>query len=162
MYKLTIALCRKQVVTLQQPCKNKKKHTAFQNIVFTMYLMSVLIVPVKVHGPASQHVSNSTMTVSTPTPSILCRGPVIEDHRDQYRKEALRKGKCLSIGIQVFMRQQWGWRDTKEDARGNNGLQLLRHYVEPLYLCFSILISTHKYSETQCLHKWISAVLPVM
>uniref|UniRef100_A0A3B4YER6 Discs, large (Drosophila) homolog-associated protein 1a n=1 Tax=Seriola lalandi dorsalis TaxID=1841481 RepID=A0A3B4YER6_SERLL len=55
----------------------------------------------QVHGPASQHVSNSTMTVSTPIPSILSRGPVVDDHRDDYRKEALRKGKCLSIGIQV-------------------------------------------------------------
>uniref|UniRef100_A0A3Q3KMB7 Discs, large (Drosophila) homolog-associated protein 1b n=1 Tax=Monopterus albus TaxID=43700 RepID=A0A3Q3KMB7_MONAL len=55
----------------------------------------------QVHGPASQHVSNSTMTVSTPTHSVLSRGPVIEDHRDEYRKDALRKGKCLSIGIQV-------------------------------------------------------------
>ncbi|XP_056246745.1 disks large-associated protein 1 isoform X3 [Seriola aureovittata] len=55
----------------------------------------------QVHGPASQHVSNSTMTVSTPVPSILSRGPVVDDHRDDYRKEALRKGKCLSIGIQV-------------------------------------------------------------
>ncbi|XP_062413522.1 disks large-associated protein 1-like isoform X6 [Pungitius pungitius] len=55
----------------------------------------------QVHGPASQHVSNSAMTVSTPTPSVHSRGAVIEDHRDVYRKEALRKGKCLSIGIQV-------------------------------------------------------------
>lgn len=54
----------------------------------------------QVHGPASQHVSNSTMTVNTPTP-VLSRGVVVEDHRDDYRKEALRKGKCLSIGIQV-------------------------------------------------------------
>uniref|UniRef100_A0A672HRX3 Discs, large (Drosophila) homolog-associated protein 1a n=1 Tax=Salarias fasciatus TaxID=181472 RepID=A0A672HRX3_SALFA len=55
----------------------------------------------QVHGPASQHVSNSTMTVSTPTPSVLSRGVAVDDHRDDYRKEALRKGKCLSIGIQV-------------------------------------------------------------
>ncbi|XP_074508317.1 disks large-associated protein 1-like isoform X5 [Sebastes fasciatus] len=54
----------------------------------------------QVHGPASQHVSNSTMTVSTPIP-VLTRMPVVEEHRDVYRKEALRKGKCLSIGIQV-------------------------------------------------------------
>ncbi|XP_010776785.1 disks large-associated protein 1-like [Notothenia coriiceps] len=54
----------------------------------------------QVHGPASQHVINSTMTVNTPTLTILTRGPV-EDHRDMYRKEALRKGRCLSIGIQV-------------------------------------------------------------
>uniref|UniRef100_A0A3Q1J062 Discs, large (Drosophila) homolog-associated protein 1a n=1 Tax=Anabas testudineus TaxID=64144 RepID=A0A3Q1J062_ANATE len=60
----------------------------------------------QVHGPASQHVSNSTMTVSTTTtPSVLSRGTVVEDRRDEYRKEALRKGKCLSIGIQVYMRQ---------------------------------------------------------
>ncbi|XP_021164759.1 disks large-associated protein 1 isoform X1 [Fundulus heteroclitus] len=55
----------------------------------------------QVHGPASQHVSNSTMTVSTANSSHLSRGHVVEDHRDEYRKEALRKGKCLSIGIQV-------------------------------------------------------------
>ncbi|KAM4551442.1 disks large-associated protein 1 isoform 2-T2 [Odontesthes bonariensis] len=55
----------------------------------------------QVHGPASQHVSNSTMTVSTPHSSVLSRGPVVEDRRDEYRKEALRKARCLSIGIQV-------------------------------------------------------------
>lgn len=55
----------------------------------------------QVHGPASQHVSNSTMTVGVPTPSVLSRGLVVEDHRDEYRKEVLRKSKCLSIGIQV-------------------------------------------------------------
>uniref|UniRef100_A0A7N8WJH1 Disks large-associated protein 1-like n=1 Tax=Mastacembelus armatus TaxID=205130 RepID=A0A7N8WJH1_9TELE len=54
----------------------------------------------QVHGPASQHVSNSTMTANAPTPSVLCRGPPVENHRDEYRKEVLRKGKCLSIGIQ--------------------------------------------------------------
>nr|XP_020506382.1 disks large-associated protein 1-like isoform X3 [Labrus bergylta] len=56
----------------------------------------------QIHGPASQHVSNSnnSMTVNVPTP-ILTRGPVVEIHRDDYRKEAFRKGKCLSIGIQV-------------------------------------------------------------
>ncbi|XP_042070497.1 disks large-associated protein 1 isoform X4 [Haplochromis burtoni] len=55
----------------------------------------------QVHGPASQHVNNSTMTVNTTIPSILSRGQVVEDHRDDYRKDAFRKGKCLSIGIQV-------------------------------------------------------------
>ncbi|XP_013875820.1 disks large-associated protein 1 [Austrofundulus limnaeus] len=56
----------------------------------------------QVHGPASQHVSNSTMTVSSPNPAVLSRGQVVvEDHWDDYKKEALRKGKCLSIGIQV-------------------------------------------------------------
>uniref|UniRef100_A0A668AQ04 Discs, large (Drosophila) homolog-associated protein 1a n=1 Tax=Myripristis murdjan TaxID=586833 RepID=A0A668AQ04_9TELE len=54
----------------------------------------------QVHGPASQHVSNSTITVSTPASSVLNRGAMLEDHRDEYRKDALRKGKCLSIGIQ--------------------------------------------------------------
>ncbi|KAM3850572.1 disks large-associated protein 1-like, partial [Diretmus argenteus] len=53
----------------------------------------------QVHGPASQHVS--TITVSIPASSALNRGPMADDHRDEYRKEALRKGKCLSIGIQV-------------------------------------------------------------
>ncbi|KAF7642508.1 hypothetical protein LDENG_00256880 [Lucifuga dentata] len=55
----------------------------------------------QVHGPASQHVSNSSMTVSTSTPSLLSRGPAAEEFRNEYRKDALRKGKCLSIGIQV-------------------------------------------------------------
>ncbi|XP_041847535.1 disks large-associated protein 1 isoform X3 [Melanotaenia boesemani] len=55
----------------------------------------------QIHGPASQHVSNSTITVSTPNSSVLSRGTVVEDRRDEYRKEAFRKGKCLSIGIQV-------------------------------------------------------------
>lgn len=55
----------------------------------------------QVHGPASQHVNNSTMTVNTTIPSILSRGQVVEDRRDDYRKDAFRKGKCLSIGIQV-------------------------------------------------------------
>ncbi|XP_028986869.1 disks large-associated protein 1-like isoform X3 [Betta splendens] len=55
----------------------------------------------QVHGPASQHVNNSTMTVSTTTPSVLSRGTAVEGRREEYRKEALRKGKCLSIGIQV-------------------------------------------------------------
>uniref|UniRef100_A0A3B5LAE4 Discs, large (Drosophila) homolog-associated protein 1b n=1 Tax=Xiphophorus couchianus TaxID=32473 RepID=A0A3B5LAE4_9TELE len=55
----------------------------------------------QVHGPASQHVSNSTMTVSTASSPHLSRGQVVEEHRDEYRKEALRKGICLSIGIQV-------------------------------------------------------------
>lgn len=57
---------------------------------------------VQVHGPASQHVSSSTMTVSPPKPPVLCRRPVVEDYQDDYRKEAFRKGKCLSIGIQVL------------------------------------------------------------
>uniref|UniRef100_H2T3M9 Discs, large (Drosophila) homolog-associated protein 1a n=2 Tax=Takifugu rubripes TaxID=31033 RepID=H2T3M9_TAKRU len=55
----------------------------------------------QVHGPASQHVSSSTMTVSPPKPSVLSRRPAVEDYQDDYRKDALRKGKCLSIGIQV-------------------------------------------------------------
>lgn len=63
----------------------------------------------QVHGPASQHVNNST--ISTPIP-VLTRRPVVEDHRDDYRKEALRKGKCLSIGIQVFLKGLHTMKDT--------------------------------------------------
>ncbi|XP_077392217.1 disks large-associated protein 1 isoform X5 [Festucalex cinctus] len=55
----------------------------------------------QIHGPASQHVNNSTVTINTPAPSVLSRGLIVEDHHDAYRKEALRKSKCLSIGIQV-------------------------------------------------------------
>lgn len=61
----------------------------------------------QVHGPASQHVSNST--VSTPAP-VLSRRPVVEEHHEDYRKEVFRKGKCLSIGIQVFGRS---WKTVK-------------------------------------------------
>lgn len=73
---------------------------------FTNYFFSncqqIPVVSVQVHGPASQHVSSSTMTVSPPKPSMLSRRPVVEDYQDDYRKDALRKGKCLSIGIQVL------------------------------------------------------------
>ncbi|XP_061653858.1 disks large-associated protein 1 isoform X4 [Phyllopteryx taeniolatus] len=55
----------------------------------------------QIHGPASQHVSNSTVTINTSAPSVLSRGLIVEDHRDEYRNKALRKGNCLSIGIQV-------------------------------------------------------------
>ncbi|XP_057712830.1 disks large-associated protein 1-like isoform X2 [Corythoichthys intestinalis] len=55
----------------------------------------------QIHGPASQHVNNSTVTINSPAPPVLSRGLIVEDHHDEYRKEALRKGKCLSIGIQV-------------------------------------------------------------
>ncbi|XP_051943677.1 disks large-associated protein 1-like isoform X2 [Hippocampus zosterae] len=51
----------------------------------------------QIHGPASQHVSHSAVTFNAAAPRAL----LMEDHQDEYRKEALRKGKCLSIGIQV-------------------------------------------------------------
>ncbi|XP_019739408.1 disks large-associated protein 1-like isoform X5 [Hippocampus comes] len=51
----------------------------------------------QIHGPASQHVSHSAVTINATAPRAL----LVEDHQDEYRKEALRKGKCLSIGIQV-------------------------------------------------------------
>lgn len=73
---------------------------------FTNYFFSncqqIPVVSMQVHGPASQHVSSSTMTVTPPKPSVLSRRPVVEDYQDDYRKDALRKGKCLSIGIQVL------------------------------------------------------------
>ncbi|KAM6918345.1 disks large-associated protein 1-like [Xenentodon cancila] len=55
----------------------------------------------QVHGPASQHVSNSTMADKSSTSLFHSRGQSVEAHQNDYRKEALRKGKCLSIGIQV-------------------------------------------------------------
>ncbi|XP_030630390.1 disks large-associated protein 1 [Chanos chanos] len=48
----------------------------------------------QIHGPASQHVSNSTVTITTSSSVPLS---ALEDGR----REALRKSKCLSIGIQV-------------------------------------------------------------
>ncbi|XP_046883720.1 disks large-associated protein 1 isoform X1 [Hypomesus transpacificus] len=52
----------------------------------------------QVHGPASQHVSNSTITISTTAAPALARSPQLSDDS---RKEAFHKGRCLSIGIQV-------------------------------------------------------------
>lgn len=46
----------------------------------------------QVHGPASQHVTNSTITITTTATTVTADSNA--------RKEALRK--CLSIGIQVF------------------------------------------------------------
>lgn len=69
---------------------------------------------VQVHGPASQHVSSSTMTVSPPKAPVLSRRPVVEDYQHDYRKEALRKSKCLSIGIQVLTGRRLRWRQTRD------------------------------------------------
>lgn len=59
----------------------------------------------QIHGPASQHVSNSTMTISTPSSPLPLPLPIpipipipaLED----VRRDMLRKSRCLSIGIQV-------------------------------------------------------------
>ncbi|XP_026142189.1 disks large-associated protein 1-like isoform X2 [Carassius auratus] len=58
----------------------------------------------QIHGPVSQHVSNSTITISTTPPSPLPMPvpvpipiPALED----VRRDMLRKSRCLSIGIQV-------------------------------------------------------------
>uniref|UniRef100_A0A671MUP4 Discs, large (Drosophila) homolog-associated protein 1b n=1 Tax=Sinocyclocheilus anshuiensis TaxID=1608454 RepID=A0A671MUP4_9TELE len=59
----------------------------------------------QIHGPASQHVSNSTITIGTTPPSPLPMPmpvpipipiPALEDAR----RDVLRKSRCLSIGIQ--------------------------------------------------------------
>ncbi|MBN3302683.1 DLGP1 protein, partial [Amia calva] len=47
----------------------------------------------QVHGPASQHVSNSTVTIT----STSAMAQTSEDNK----RDVLRKSKCLSIGIQV-------------------------------------------------------------
>uniref|UniRef100_A0A672QLH8 Disks large-associated protein 1 n=1 Tax=Sinocyclocheilus grahami TaxID=75366 RepID=A0A672QLH8_SINGR len=60
----------------------------------------------QIHGPVSQHVCNSTVTISTTPPSPLPMPmpvpvpipiPALED----VRRDVLRKSRCLSIGIQV-------------------------------------------------------------
>ncbi|XP_016338389.1 disks large-associated protein 1-like [Sinocyclocheilus anshuiensis] len=60
----------------------------------------------QIHGPVSQHVCNSTVTISTTPPSPLPMPmpvpvpipiPTLED----VRRDVLRKSRCLSIGIQV-------------------------------------------------------------
>uniref|UniRef100_A0A671K2M7 Disks large-associated protein 1-like n=1 Tax=Sinocyclocheilus anshuiensis TaxID=1608454 RepID=A0A671K2M7_9TELE len=59
----------------------------------------------QIHGPVSQHVCNSTVTISTTPPSPLPMPmpvpvpipiPTLED----VRRDVLRKSRCLSIGIQ--------------------------------------------------------------
>ncbi|XP_072296685.1 disks large-associated protein 1-like isoform X7 [Eucyclogobius newberryi] len=54
----------------------------------------------QVHGPASQHISNHHAPVKSHGPAVMSRGSMV-DEQDDYRKDTLRKGKCLSIGIQV-------------------------------------------------------------
>ncbi|XP_073776437.1 disks large-associated protein 1 isoform X10 [Danio rerio] len=60
----------------------------------------------QIHGPASQHVSNSTMTISTAPPSPLplpvpVPVPIPIPALEDVRRDVLRKSRCLSIGIQV-------------------------------------------------------------
>lgn len=62
----------------------------------------------QVHGPASQHVSSSNMSTSMPLPIPLplplplpLPVPVPVPALEDGHREALRKGRCLSIGIQV-------------------------------------------------------------
>lgn len=74
------------------------------------------------------------MTASTSTPSVLSRGSMVEDHRDEYKKEALRKGKCLSIGIQVFMRT------AVEEIMGFS-------YIHIMLSCVSVFLHFHFYSQ---------------
>ncbi|KAJ0012340.1 hypothetical protein NQD34_013315 [Periophthalmus magnuspinnatus] len=53
------------------------------------------------HGPVhSTHSHGSHHGLQTHGPAVISRGSMV-DEPDDYRKDALRKGKCLSIGIQV-------------------------------------------------------------
>lgn len=60
----------------------------------------------QIHGPVSQHVSNSTITIST-TPSsplpmpVPVPVPIPIPALEDVRRDVLRKSRCLSIGIQV-------------------------------------------------------------
>lgn len=91
-------------------------HSALSNSTESIDSMKALTAAIEaanaqVHGPASQHVSSSStacpasplplpLPVPVPIP-IPVQVPTLEDaHR-----EALRKGRCLSIGIQVRDRQ---------------------------------------------------------
>ncbi|CAL8280770.1 unnamed protein product [Lota lota] len=61
----------------------------------------------QVHGPSSQHVINSTITASNPSTTALNRAWIANNYQDEYsenvhtKKETIKSGKCLSIGIQV-------------------------------------------------------------
>ncbi|XP_064409651.1 disks large-associated protein 1 [Latimeria chalumnae] len=58
----------------------------------------------QVHGPASQHESNSVTTHTTTTTIAAITLPVTEKGihaSEDAKKDVLRKSKCLSIGIQV-------------------------------------------------------------
>jgi discs large-associated protein 1 len=48
----------------------------------------------QIHGPASQHMGNSTATVTTTT--------TIATVTTEDRKKDFKKNRCLSIGIQVM------------------------------------------------------------
>ncbi|XP_041101337.1 disks large-associated protein 1-like isoform X1 [Polyodon spathula] len=52
----------------------------------------------QVHGPASQHVSNSTVTI---TSTSVIASEESAHLSEESKKEVLRKSQCLSIGIQV-------------------------------------------------------------
>ncbi|XP_051556272.1 disks large-associated protein 1-like isoform X2 [Myxocyprinus asiaticus] len=55
----------------------------------------------QIHGPASQHVSNSTVTISTSPSPLPMPLPIPIPAMEDVRRDMLRKGRCLSIGIQV-------------------------------------------------------------
>lgn len=62
----------------------------------------------QIHGPASQHVSNSTITIcttpSSPLPMPLPMPlpvPILIPAVENICRDVLRKSRCLSIGIQV-------------------------------------------------------------
>ncbi|XP_028659585.1 disks large-associated protein 1-like isoform X2 [Erpetoichthys calabaricus] len=52
----------------------------------------------QVHGPASQHVSNSTITITSTSAMMSDKGGHTSEDS---KRDVLRKSKCLSIGIQV-------------------------------------------------------------
>lgn len=94
-------------------CGEPVLHSGLSNSTESIDSMKALTAAIEaanaqIHGPASQHVSNSSVTISTspfsPLPMPLpvpIPMPAIED----FRRDVLRKSRCLSIGIQVSERQ---------------------------------------------------------
>ncbi|XP_041103775.1 disks large-associated protein 1-like isoform X1 [Polyodon spathula] len=79
----------------------------------------------QVHGPASQHVSNSTVTI---TSTSVTASETSAHLSEESKKEVLRKSKCLSIGIQVDGPDDSS--DVEENSHFSNKFQSVGIQVE--------------------------------
>ncbi|KAK6491914.1 disks large-associated protein 1-like isoform X1 [Huso huso] len=79
----------------------------------------------QVHGPASQHVCNSTATVTSTSATASEKSA---HPSEESKKEVLRKSKCLSIGIQVDGPDDSS--DVEENSHFSNKFQSVGIQVE--------------------------------
>lgn len=104
-------------------------HSALSNSTESIDSMKALTAAIEaanaqVHGPASQHVSSSStacptspLPLSLPVPipipvQIPVQVPIPVPALEGAHRDALRKGRCLSIGIQVREREREMKRET--------------------------------------------------